>query len=96
MTCPSHFGRCSGGNVKSRVSTSERKRRSTALICTLATFNVPGTSSPVKLGELLRDCYYRKIDILAVQETKYREFEDSVLHFTEVQTMMGNRINIAP
>ena len=83
MACSSDFGRCSGGNVQSRLSTSERKRRSTALIFTLATFNVLGITSPVKRDELLRDCYYRKIDILAVQETKCRQFEDSVLHFTD-------------
>ena len=83
MACSSDFGRCSGGNVQSRLSTSERKRRSTALIFTIATFNVLGITSPVKRDELLRDCYYRKIDILAVQETKCRQFEDSVLHFTD-------------
>ena len=85
MDCSSDFGRCSDGNVQSRVSTSEhkRKRRSAALIFTLATFNVLGLSSPVKRNELLRDCYYRKIDILAVQETKCRAFEDSTLYFTD-------------
>ena len=83
MACSSDVGRCSGGNVQSRSSTSGCKRRKTALPFTLATFNVLGFSSLDKRYELLKDCYYRKIDILAIQETKCREFEDSVLQFID-------------
>ena len=83
MACSSDVGRCSGGNVQSRSSTSGCKRRKTALLFTLATFNVLGFSSLDKRYELLKDCYYCKIDILAIQETKCREFEDSVLQFID-------------
>ena len=73
---------------QSRVSTSARKKRSSALLFTLATFNVLGIASSTTLGtckrdDLLRDCHFRRIDILAVQETKCREFEDSMLDFID-------------
>ena len=57
--------------------------RISTLLLSIATFNVLGLSAAEKRYNLAKDCYNYSIDILAIQETKCVQPEDTIIHYID-------------
>ena len=82
------YGHSADQSGSSTAVSEKRSIRATALLLTLATFNVLTiTEKSGKRGNLAADCFNFKVDLMlmAVQETKCREFEDTMLYHTDNQ-----------
>ena len=85
MACTGDSGKCRAATAD-RTSTPRRgipqtSGRFATLLLTLVTFNVLGLSKSEKRHDLIRDCYVYGVDILAIQETKCKTFEDTTIDF---------------
>ena len=78
------YGHSADQSGSSTAVSKKSSLKATTLLLTLATFNVlTMTEKSGKRGNLAADCFNFNIDIMAVQETKCRDFEDTMLYHTD-------------